>query len=482
MRNAYALLAAAALLVGAQAQTLYETSFENPPFNAGESTNGIDSWANGSGTGASHTVSNELARSGDQSIKWDNSGTSNSFYSIRRVLNWQASDQNKLVVTIYVWISSASQLNRLYGLYLTSSDTGTLGSTILGLTISGNGTVRAGTTWSSTYSGAGIGQANAGTFADRWLKIELTHDRETGAATAKISGFSDNSEISANLTQSTVPRNVNIGTDYVTTTDRAGVGYFDDLKIEAVPGTPFEGWDETTNGGGDAGNLPESAQKITAVDTVPCEAPVNRVRGDHAASDVDMYVICITDPSAFVATTVGFTTWDTQLWLFRCDGTGVVFNDDVVGGTTLQSRIDNSSNCITEAGIYLLAISRYNQDPLDSSGALLWADSTARNVRCADGPGAANPVASWNNSSAAGGRYVISLTGAFYVSELGCDEDPCNLPGDANDDGIVNDDDLLIVLFNFGDFGIGVPGDLNNDGIVNDDDLLIVLFNFGNAC
>lgn len=49
--------------------------------------------------------------------------------------------------------------------------------------------------------------------------------------------------------------------------------------------------------------------------------------------------------------------------------------------------------------------------------------------------------------------------------------------GDANMDGIVNDDDLLMVLFEFGTEN--ADADLNNDGLVDDEDLLIVLFNFG---
>jgi len=35
------------------------------------------------------------------------------------------------------------------------------------------------------------------------------------------------------------------------------------------------------------------------------------------------------------------------------------------------------------------------------------------------------------------------------------------------------------VLFQFGEFGFGLQGDVNNDGTVDDADLLIVLFNFG---
>ena len=51
-------------------------------------------------------------------------------------------------------------------------------------------------------------------------------------------------------------------------------------------------------------------------------------------------------------------------------------------------------------------------------------------------------------------------------------------PGDANDDNIVDDADLLDVLFNFGQTG-DLASDLNRDGVVDDADLLIVLFNFG---
>lgn len=49
--------------------------------------------------------------------------------------------------------------------------------------------------------------------------------------------------------------------------------------------------------------------------------------------------------------------------------------------------------------------------------------------------------------------------------------------GDVNGDDIIDDADLLAVLFEFGQSGS--PADLNNDGVVDDADLLIVLFNFG---
>jgi hypothetical protein len=50
--------------------------------------------------------------------------------------------------------------------------------------------------------------------------------------------------------------------------------------------------------------------------------------------------------------------------------------------------------------------------------------------------------------------------------------------GDVNGDNIIDDGDLLEVLFNFGN-STTAPADLNGDGVVDDADLLIVLFNFG---
>jgi hypothetical protein len=52
--------------------------------------------------------------------------------------------------------------------------------------------------------------------------------------------------------------------------------------------------------------------------------------------------------------------------------------------------------------------------------------------------------------------------------------------GNVNDDNIVDDADLLQVLFNFG--SNDRASDANGDGIVDDADLLTVLFNFGASC
>ncbi len=248
------------------------------------------------------------------------------------------------------------------------------------------------------------------------------------------------------------------------------------------PCPPFDGWDETGNGGGDAGDLPGSAQLIQSPEAQACQTPVQRVRGRMGADDVDMYVICITNPAQFSASTVGTTTWDTQLWLFKCDGLGVVFNDDNPDATTgLQSRIDNRTNCISQAGVYLLAISRYNRDAVAQDGQPIWNPTGAgRGVRCPDGIRADQPVAGWAGATMAElQRYVIQLTGAFFVSAGGC----CiTAGGDVNLDGCIDDADLLAILFAFGQTGQFLPEDVTCDGVVDDADLLTVLFGFGQGC
>jgi len=54
-------------------------------------------------------------------------------------------------------------------------------------------------------------------------------------------------------------------------------------------------------------------------------------------------------------------------------------------------------------------------------------------------------------------------------------------PGDVDDNGCVDDADLLQVLFAFGSEGYNAA-DVNCDQVVDDADLLIVLFNFGTGC
>jgi hypothetical protein len=78
-----------------------------------------------------------------------------------------------------------------------------------------------------------------------------------------------------------------------------------------------------------------------------------------------------------------------------------------------------------------------------------------------------------------------SLTPAAGTTYYGTKADgwsttkPIALPGDLNDNKIVNIDDLNMLLDNFGKSGTGLVGDINNNGIVNIDDLNMLLDYFG---
>jgi hypothetical protein len=83
-----------------------------------------------------------------------------------------------------------------------------------------------------------------------------------------------------------------------------------------------------------------------------------------------------------------------------------------------------------------------------------------------------DPTLNASNRTTASLRYT-NFTDVRVIAQVGPE-------GDVNGDGCVDDADLLIVLFNFGN--AGGQGDVNGDNIVDDADLLIVLFNFGSGC
>ena len=127
-------------------------------------------------------------------------------------------------------------------------------------------------------------------------------------------------------------------------------------------------------------------------------------------NDVDMWKIYVCDPATFSATvaTGGGTLGDSQLFMFRADGTGVAFNDDQA--SSALSKIDGPIVQALTPGEYYIAISDYNTDAL-SSGGLIWANSPFTGVRSPDGPGAAGALASWDTGGGDTGTYTIVLTG-----------------------------------------------------------------------
>ncbi len=213
---------------------LYSTGFEAPSYASGASVATMDGWENGTGAGVSQTVSTDRAASGSQSLKFDNSGGDTSYYSVRHAVPTYS---GALDLAVSLYISSSTGADRTFEFVATNSPTGVLGTTTLGVSVGGDGKIRAGTSWSSLYSSAFAYQAAAGTFAGRWLTLGLHVDTATGASSATVSGLggSTPSYTVGGLTVATAALNVNVGSDYIGFTARNGTGYYDNLSIQAVP-------------------------------------------------------------------------------------------------------------------------------------------------------------------------------------------------------------------------------------------------------
>jgi hypothetical protein len=190
------------------------------------------------------------------------------------------------------------------------------------------------------------------------------------------------------------------------------------LALLAAPAAGWAGpvWAEV----GDAGQLPATAQVTTG------GGPLTAITGTiDTPNDVDMFAIRITSPSTFSATTVGQpgTHFDTQLFLFDSNGRGVEANDDV-STTNLRSTL--TSIGALPSGIYYLAISSFNADPVAPGGLRLFPEPEETIAPTfglpvgPTGPGGGLPVADWTTGGLSAGTYQIALTGAeFAIPEPG---------------------------------------------------------------
>lgn len=228
----------AAIVCAGSASAIYSTSFEAPTYATG-SVIGQDSWLAGSGA-APQMVVNDFARTGSQSLFWDNTQLE-SFYSVRRVMNGQngaISAATPLEISIWMNIGTSSTANRLYGIYAMNSSTSTMGGTNLGVTISGDGSVRAGTAWNQTYSGA-ADYVNAA-LVGQWINVALQYDGVGGKVIIRDSGMNELfTESYAAVTLGNANGaglwGINIGTDYFATTNRLGRAHMDDLSVRIIP-------------------------------------------------------------------------------------------------------------------------------------------------------------------------------------------------------------------------------------------------------
>ncbi len=133
-----------------------------------------------------------------------------------------------------------------------------------------------------------------------------------------------------------------------------------------------------------------------------------------SGADVDLYEIRITDIAGFTASTIGGASFDTQLFLFAADGSGITENDDSGG---LQSLINSDGLIGSGSGVgnYFLAVSRFNADPRDAGGVALFGFGTWPGSGDQRMPTSTAALAQWTTSGSAAGDYRIELTGAEYA-------------------------------------------------------------------
>jgi hypothetical protein len=221
------------LAASASAQVLFQTSFESPEHGAGTSVAGVNGWNNGINGGATHEIRTGVAHGGSQSLTFDNTTTFDNWYSVRRALpTYTASPANPLSIRVRLWLSAATQANRVYGLYSGGTPTSHMGGTIAGITIGGDGNVRTGSNWIATYRDIDW-TAAPGTYLERWLTLGL--DYNGTQFTTWIEGFADGSRYSQTFNRM-APLSMNLGSDMVEgTTAASGQAFFDDLVVESVP-------------------------------------------------------------------------------------------------------------------------------------------------------------------------------------------------------------------------------------------------------
>ena len=150
---------------------------------------------------------------------------------------------------------------------------------------------------------------------------------------------------------------------------------------------------------GDAGNLPAFSQ---AAGVVPVLTTIAGSIGN--SFDADMFAISFSQAGTFSATTVGKpgTLVDTQLFLFRFPGLGVVANDDSKG--TLRSTVQGIP---VTPGLYFLGVSGFDLDPA-SPGGLIFPSFPFTGEFGPTGPGGGSAITAWQGFGGTG-TYSIEL-------------------------------------------------------------------------
>ncbi len=167
---------------------------------------------------------------------------------------------------------------------------------------------------------------------------------------------------------------------------------------------------------GDAGETLSTAQVIQG--SQPLES-ISGTLPESISGGADLFKIFLTGGGTFSATTVGGASFDTQLLLFNSKGIGIYGNDNA--SLTLennQSTLPKGDFSPTKSGLYYLAISGFDYDPVSDQGEIFPDPGLPfSQVFGPTGPGGGSPLSGFAGPSFDGGSYTIALTGAKAVPE-----------------------------------------------------------------
>lgn len=162
---------------------------------------------------------------------------------------------------------------------------------------------------------------------------------------------------------------------------------------------------------GDAGSSATTAQTTGGVAGLALTSITGLI---GATADADFFLITISNPLLFSATTVGGSQVDTQLYLFTESGLPIYLNDDA-NGSSLQSTLPAGSVLGPQAaGTYILGVSVSGVDPVNSSNQTLFAPAVFSTDLRGPASNTFGTVAGVfdNSAFADSGAYTITLTGA----------------------------------------------------------------------
>jgi hypothetical protein len=188
---------------------------------------------------------------------------------------------------------------------------------------------------------------------------------------------------------------------------------------------------------GDAGDLVTgAAQTVTGT----AGSAVTSIKGSLTANsggiyDGDAYKIYISSPGTFSASTTGFSpganSFDSELFLFNLDGTGIVMNDDdpVTGNSQSNIPAGNALTASLGVGYYYLLITGQGMTPTSAAGLIFpgWTDGTTDPTGVYGPNAGAGAITGFGGSADEGGAYSISLAGVSIAPAASAVPEPGTL-------------------------------------------------------